>query len=80
MTLVMFRQMFNAGQDGGTGGGGIRTAVSLLIAAVVIFCICLLFHQFCEPAPNAFEQAVFYSLIFLIFLETVYAGVYRSEE
>jgi hypothetical protein len=72
--------MFDGRQDGDRQAGGVWTWVMLLCAAVVIFFVCLLFHQLCEPAPSTFEQAVFYAIIFLIFLETVYSGLYRAEE
>lgn len=76
----MFRRLFDENHDRHPQEGGIWGFVSLLAAAAFIFIVCLLFHQYCEPAPSMFEQVVFYAIIFLIFLETVYAGFYRSEE
>lgn len=45
-----------------------------LSAVIIIVFICWLFHRLCSPTPTGFEQAVFYTLMLLVFLEAVYAG------
>jgi apolipoprotein N-acyltransferase len=75
----MFRSIFDGSQnEDPRESEQVWAWVSLLCAAVFLCLICWLFNQ-CNPAPNKFEQAVFYTIMLLIFLETFYAGWYRSE-
>jgi membrane protein DedA with SNARE-associated domain len=77
----VFRWMMDAGEEEGSHRrNSIWTRVSLLCAAVFIFLIGLVFNDLCDPAPSEFERTVFYIIVLLIFLETVYAGWYRVDE
>lgn len=76
----MFQWLNSSQNEDPPSSASIWASLSLLSAAVFIFLTCLLFHYLCDPPPTKFEQAVFYAIIFLIFLETVYTGMYRSEK
>jgi hypothetical protein len=65
----------------GTGLNLTYSWLSLLcVVALLFFAGWGFVFLFCEPEPNNFERAVFFGLLFLIFLETVNAGWYRVED
>ncbi|MFL6211941.1 MAG: hypothetical protein ACJ74W_24050 [Pyrinomonadaceae bacterium] len=56
------------------------TGAVLVLALAVSLIFGYAFEQMSDPPPSTFERIIFYGLLFMIFLETVYAGWYRLDD